>query len=83
MMDYRKTAKRIQLALCRRGRRIKINQMQYISKKTGCPATMYVVVETEVLENGKVKNKEICTSSNIVDVVSALARLLDGTVVGE
>lgn len=78
-MDLYRTARRLQMALCQRGRRVKINQVQYFSRLTGRPATMYVVTETEKLDTGKIKNTEICKSTRIADVVTAMAALLKDT----
>ena len=70
-------AKRLQLALCQRGCKVKINHVQFFSDTTGRPITMYVAVRTEKLKNGRINNTEIVSSSKMVDVVKVLASLLD------
>lgn len=70
-------AKRLQLALCQRGCKVKINHVQFFSDTTGRPVTMYVVVKSEKLSNGRIKNTELVSSARMVDVVKTLAELLD------
>ena len=38
---------------------------------------MYVVVKSEKLSNGRIKNTELVSSARMVDVVKTLAELLD------
>ena len=38
---------------------------------------MYVVVKSEKLSNGRIKNPELVSSARMVDVVKTLAELLD------
>lgn len=82
-MNLHKMARQLQLALCERGRRVKINHIQFFSDGTGKPKTMYVAVETEKMPNGRVKNTEICTSTMMADIVKALASLLRASDGGE
>ncbi len=82
-MKLHKIARQLQLALCKRGRRVKINHVQFFSESTGRPKTLYVAVEVEKLPNGRIKNTEICTSSMMADVVKALAGMLNSMDGGE
>ena len=75
-MDLYRIARRLQLALCKQGRRVKINHVQYFSKLTGNPATLYVATETRILPGGKQKSIELCSSTRMSDVVKVLAGLL-------
>lgn len=76
-MNLKKTVYRLQTALIRRGRYIKINQYQKYAEKAGRMVTKYVCYEKR-LTNGKMKNVIICESYQVSDVVKALVALFDG-----
>lgn len=78
-MNLHKITERLQTALCRRGRMIRINQRQYYSKTTGRRGTMYTVCESVVdEETGKKKTEVYCTTTRMVEVVLALRELYEG-----
>lgn len=78
-MNLHKIAERLQAALCQRGRKIRINQMQYYSEATGRRGTMYQVCESVVdSRTGKKTTEVYCKSSRMVDVVMALRALYEG-----
>lgn len=78
-MNLRKIAKRLQTALCYRGRHIRINQIQYYSEKTERIGTIYQVCET-VFDEKKEKNRRevYCESTRMADVVEVLSALYEG-----
>ena len=78
-MNLRKTAKRLQMALCHRGRYIRINQIQYYSSKTETIGTIYQVCETVFdEERGKKRREVYCESPRMADVVEVLLSLYKG-----
>lgn len=74
-MNLRKTAKRLQQALCLRGRYIQINQRQYYSEKTGRMGTIYTVCESVEGDDGKRHRQVYAESPVFGDVVTALVSL--------
>lgn len=78
-MNLGRTARRLQAALCQRGRRVKINQVQYYSETTGRMGTLYRVCESVYDdEQGKNVTVEYCSSPKMLDVVQTLHALYKG-----
>lgn len=78
-MNLTKIAERLQAALCRRGRRIRINRMQYYRKKDGRLGTYYRVCETVFDEEaGKNRVDVYYEGGRMVDVVLTLRALYEG-----
>lgn len=74
-MNLRATAKRLQQALCLRGRYIQINQRQYYSEKSGRMGTIYTVCESVEGDDGK-RHRKVCAESPAFgDVVTTLVSL--------
>lgn len=78
MARLRQIVNKLQLALCQRGRYIKVNQYQTYSPKAGRMATKYSVQETQELPNGKKKAVIILETYQQADVVKELARIYGG-----
>lgn len=78
-MNLNRTARQLQAALCQRGRRVKINQVQYFSEKKGGMGTLYRVCES-VYDDEQDKNVtvEYCSSPKMIDVVQTLVTLYRG-----
>ena len=74
-MNLRASAKRLQQALCLRGRYIQINQRQYYSEKTGRMGTIYTVCESVEGEDGKRHRTVYAESPAFGDVVTVLVSL--------
>lgn len=78
MQKLRALASKLQTALLRRGRQVKINQYQHYSTKLQRMVTKFVVCE-RVEQDGDTKNVTVCETYQMADVVKALAaRLNDG-----
>lgn len=78
-MNLSKIAERLQAALCRRGRRIRINRMQYFRKSDGRLGTYYRVCETVYdEEKGKDRTDVLCESGRMLDVVLMLRAMYEG-----
>lgn len=78
-MNLLKIAERLQAALCRNGRRIRINRMQYFRKSDGRLGTYYRVCETVFdEEKGKDRTDVLCESGRMLDVVLMLRALYEG-----
>lgn len=75
-MNYHVTARKLQTALSMRGRHIKINQFQSYSEKAERMVTKFVVCEKQCID-GKMKDVAICETYRMVDVVKALAHILN------
>lgn len=75
-MNYHATARKLQTALSMRGRHIKINQYQSYSEKSERMVTKFVVCEKRNID-GKMKDVSICETYQMVDVVKALAHILN------
>lgn len=69
---------KLQMALCQRGRYIKINQHQTYSERQGRMVTKYVLQETMELPNGKRKSETILETYQLADVVKKLAAIYSG-----
>lgn len=78
-MNLAKFADRLQAALCRRGRKIRINRTQYFRKSDGRLGMFYRVCETVFdEESGKDRVEVYCESGRMVDVVHTLRALYEG-----
>lgn len=78
-MNLSKIAERLQAALCQKGRRVRINRMQYFRKSDGGLGTYYRVCETVYdEEKGKDRTDVLCESGRMIDVVLMLRALYEG-----
>lgn len=78
-MNLAKIAKRLQAALCRKGRRIRINRTEYFRKSDGRLGVFYRVCETVFdEESGKDRVEVYCESGRMIDVVYTLRALYEG-----
>ncbi len=77
-MNMQKLARRLQTALCARGRHIKINQFQHYSDRRGRMVTKYVLSEKKLMKNGKQCSVEILSTYQMSEVVKMLAEELRG-----
>lgn len=78
-MNLSKIAERLQAALCQKGRRVRINRMQYFRKSDGRLGTYYRVCETVFdEEKGKDRTDVLCESGRMIDVVLVLRALYEG-----
>ncbi len=78
-MNLAKIAKRLQAALCRQGRSIRINRLQYYSETTGRVGTMYQVCESVTdEETGKKRTETYYKGTRLVEVVFVLRALYEG-----
>lgn len=78
-MDLAKIAKRLQAALCRKGRPVRIDRLQYYSEKNGRIGTMYRVCETVVDDDtGKKRTEVHYKGTRLVEVVVILRALYEG-----
>lgn len=78
MASLRQLARKLQTALCKKGRYIKLNQYQSYSEKQERMVTKYVLQETRDLPNGKKKNVTILETYQLADVVQKLAAIYGG-----
>lgn len=78
MASLRQLAKKLQTALCKKGRYIKLNQHQSYSEKQERMVTKYVLQENRDLPNGKKKNVTILEAYQLADVVKKLAEIYGG-----
>ena len=74
-MDLKKTARKLQRGLAAKGMRVRINQFQHFSNLKGRMVTKYTVIQ-EKKAGGK-RNKTVCETYRMVEVVKALAKLLE------
>lgn len=77
-MNLRRTANKLQTALCMKGRYIKINQYQSYSPKAERMVTKFVLTEKRTIEScgiKKEKNVTILETYSMADVVKRLARI--------
>ena len=74
-MNLRRTAARLQLALCQKGKYIKINQYQSYSPKAERMVTKFVLVEKRETPEGKMKDFPILETYQMAAVVKELARM--------
>lgn len=77
MASLRVLAQKLQTALCRKGRYVKINQHQSYSERQGRMVTKYVLQETREL-NGKRKSVTILETYQLADIVKKLAAIYGG-----
>lgn len=78
MASLRQLAHKLQTALCKRGRYIKLNQYQAYSEKQGRMVTKYVLQETRTTQTGKRKAFTILETYQLADVVKKLAAIYGG-----
>lgn len=76
-MNLKGLAYKLQKALLQKGRKIKINQSQYYSDQNQKMCTKYVLKESVSLGE-KSKDVTVLESFSLVDVVTCLAKLLNG-----
>ena len=76
-MNLHATARKLQTALCQKGRYFKINQVQSYSPKAERMVTKYLLIETNEV-NGRRVNTTILETYSLVDVVKTLADLYGG-----
>lgn len=74
-MNLRRTANKLQLALCQKGKYIKINQYQSYSEKSERMVTKFVLTEKRKTPTGKLKNFTILETYQMAEVVKELARM--------
>lgn len=74
MAALRQLAKKLQTALCQKGRYIKINQRQSYSEKSQKMLTKYILQESRE-ENGRPRAITHLESYQMADVVKKLAEL--------
>ena len=75
-MNLRRLAKKLQTALCVKGRYININQYQHYSEKAERMVTKFVLTEKRFIkETGKEKNVTVMETYSMADVVQELARI--------
>lgn len=78
MASLRQLSRKLQTALCQKGRYIKLNQIQAYSPKQERMVTKFVLQETREMPNGKKKNVTILETYQLADVVKELARIYGG-----
>ena len=76
-MNLNALARKLQKALCLKGRYIKINQIQFYSELSNKITTKYILKET-VEEDGKRKEQVIIETFRLIDIVRVLADMFDG-----
>ena len=76
-MNMQKLSRRLQMALCARGRHIKINQLQHYSDRQGRMVTKYVLSEKK-MKNNRPCSVEILSTYRMSEVIKALAQALRG-----
>lgn len=77
-MNMKRLMYKLQTALCMRGTKIKINQRQGWSEKSGRMVTKYVILkETFDKRQQRMKYETVLESYQAADVVKHLAGLLD------
>ncbi len=78
-MNIGRKISQLQTALLRRGRKVRINRIQYYSKKKERMGTIYKVRERVWSdEEGKNVTIEHCSSPKQIDVLTALANIYKG-----
>ena len=73
-VNLRRVAHRLQQALCTKGIRVKINQLQSYSEKAERMVNKYVIIQTERID-GRNKNTTLLESYQLAEVVKLLAGL--------
>ena len=74
-VNLRRVAHRLQQALCAKGIRVKINQVQSYSEKAERMVNKYVIIQTEKQMDGRNKNTTLLESYQLAEVVKLLAGL--------
>lgn len=77
-MNIRRTANKLQTALCAKGRYIRINQFQSYSPKAERMVTKFVLAEKQTIENCGIKKEKYVTileTYSMADIVKKLARI--------
>ena len=74
-MNLRRVANKLQLALCQKGKYIKINQYQSYSPKAERMVTKFVLVEKRETPTGKMKDFTILETYQMAEVVKELVRM--------
>ena len=77
-MNLRRLSNKLQLALCQKGRYIRINQYQSYSERVERMVTKFVLTERRMTETGEMKNFTILETYRMADVVKILAELYGG-----
>jgi major membrane immunogen (membrane-anchored lipoprotein) len=78
-VNLAKIAERLQTALCRKGRPVRIDRMQYFRKSDGRLGTYYRVSEKVFdEESGKNRTEVYYEGGRMVDVVCTLRALYEG-----
>lgn len=79
-MNARRMMNKLVLAINLRGRRVKINQVQKYSERCGRMMTKYVLMEERLQpKTGKRRYVSVLESGQAVEVVQALAKMLNDT----
>ena len=78
MASMRQLAHRLQLALCQRGRYIKLNQFQTYSERQERMVTKYVLQERRETPTGRKKDFTILETYQLAEVVKAMAKIYGG-----
>ena len=76
-MNLNAVARKLQKALCHKGRYIKLNQIQFYSERLNKITTKYILKET-VEKDGKRKERVIIETFRLIDIVRVLADMLGG-----
>lgn len=74
-MNLRRIANKLQLALCHKGKYVKINHYQSYSTKAERMVTKFVLTEKRETPKGKMKDFTILETYQIAEVVKELARM--------
>lgn len=74
-MNLRRTANKLQIALCQKGKYVKINQYQSYSPKAERMVAKFVLVEKRETPTGKMKDFTILETYQMAEVVKELARM--------
>lgn len=74
-MNLRRVANKLQLALCQKGKHVKINQYQSYSEKSERMVTKFVLVEKRETPMGRKKDFTILETYRLDEVVKELARM--------
>lgn len=77
-MNLRRLTNKLQMALCKKGRFIKVNQMQAYSPKAERMVTKFVVTEKQKTPIGKMKTVTLLETYQLADVVKFLAEEYGG-----
>lgn len=78
MASLRQLARKLQTALCQKGRYIKLNQYQAYSPRQERMVTKFVLQETRQSDTGKTKTVTILETYQLADVVKKLVSIYGG-----